>query len=182
MNTRSEINEELSNRIVAAAYGDAGIFEKIKIYLLAVQSKEVKKLLNEYKQTASAVNNIQIDECPEEIIEKVKSNSVKAEDNLFISILSSLNQLFRKPVYTAAVILILAASVVSLFLFNRKSANQISDKQVAAAELQVKQSIVFVNRIFEKTAGRVENDILKNQVAKPVHEGISTINSLFKGG
>jgi hypothetical protein len=182
MNTRSEINEELVNRIISAAYGDAGLFEKIKIYFLAARNKEVKKLLNEYKQTASAVNNIQIDKCPDEIIEKIKSDSVNAEDNLLTLIFNFLNQLFHKPMYAAAIVLILVSAAVSLFLFNQKSENQISNQQVAAAEEQVKQSIVFVNRIFERTAGRVENDVLKKQVVRPVHEGISTINNLFKGG
>jgi hypothetical protein len=182
MNTRSEINEELLNRIISAAYGDAGLFEKIKIYFLAASNKEVKKIVKEYKQTASAVNHIQIDECPHEVIKNIKNNSVNAEDNLFISVINFLNQLFYKPMYAAAIVLILVSAAVSLFLFNQKSENQISNQQVAAAEEQVKQSIVFVNRIFERTAGRVENDVLKKQVAKPVNEGISTINNLFKGG
>ncbi len=62
-----------------------------------------------------------------------------------------------------------------MLLLNQKNHEQISNKHVALAEKQVKQSIVFVNRIFERTAGRVENDIIKQQVARPVQEGISTI-------
>ena len=182
MNTRIEISEELLNRIIAIAYGDAGLFEKIKISFLAIKHSEVKKILNEYKQIANAVDRIEIEKCPNEIIESVKNNTGVIKDNIIVLFINFVNQVLHKPVYTAAIILILLSSVVSLLILNQKNETQITNKHVALAEKQVKQSIVFVNRIFEKTAGRVENDIIKQQVAKPVGQGISTINYLFKGG
>jgi hypothetical protein len=182
MNIRSKIDESLLNRIVAAAYGDGSILERIKIYFLALRNKEVQKLFNEYKKTANAVGNIEIDKCPEEIIEKIKIKSGYLNNNILSSALSFLNRLFHKPIYAVVVTLIFISAAASLFLLNQKSSGQVSNKHIAQAEKQVKQSLVFVNRIFEKTAGRVENDILKEQVAKPVHEGILTINKLFKGG
>ncbi len=188
MNMQIEINDNLLNRIITVAYGDAGLIEKIKIHLLAIKHTRIKNILNEYKQTAKAVEQIEIDKCPDEIIEKVKNNTGVIKDNAFVALLTFvrrilwINQLLRKPVFTAAIILMIISSVVSLFLLNQKNQAQISNKHVALAEKQVKQSIVFVNRIFERTAGRVENDIIKQQVARPVQEGISTINNLFKGG
>lgn len=181
MNTQIEFSEDLLNRIITVAYGDAGLFEKVKIYFLASKNVEVKNILNEYKRTANTLDKIEIDKCPDDIIERVKNDTGVIKESLFITILNFVNQLLHKPVYTAAIILIIISSV-SLFLFNQKKHEQISNKQVTLAEKQVKQSIVFVNRIFEKTAGRVENDIIKQQVAKPVNEGITTINNLFKGG
>ena len=182
MNTQIEISEDLLNRIISVAYGDAGLLDKIKIYLLASKHVEVKKILNEYKITSKAVDKIEIDKCPEDIVERVKNSNGIVKDSLLVSFLNFINQLLHKPVFTVAILLIIISSVVSLLILNQKNETQIPNKHVALAEKQVKQSIVFVNRIFERTAGRVENDIIKQQVVKPVNEGITTVNNLFKGG
>ncbi len=179
---QTEISEELLSRIIAVAYGDAGLFEKIKIYLLASKHAEVKSILYEYKRTSKVLDKIEIDKCPGEIIERVKNNNGVVKNSLIVSFLNFINQFLHKPVYISAIILIIISSMISLFILNQKNETQISNKRVALAEKQVKQSIVFVSRIFEKTAGRVENDIIKQQVAKPLNEGITTVNNLFKGG
>ncbi len=38
------MDEKLLNRIIAVAYSDAGIVEKIRIYLLAKRMKKLKQL------------------------------------------------------------------------------------------------------------------------------------------
>ncbi len=182
MNTQIKIDEALLNRIIAAAYGDCSLLEKVKIQILAFKNEDVKNLLNEYKKTSAAVKNIKIDKCPDEIINKVSNKIGYKSDNVLISTLRLLNKLYHRPIYAAAITLILFSAAAAFFFINQKGAENLTNKSIDQAEKQVKQSLVFVNRIFEKTAGRVENDILKEQVAKPVHEGISTINNLFKGG
>ncbi len=177
-----EIDEGLLHRIISVAYGDAGFLEKLRIYLLASRNSEVKKLLNDFKKTSDAIHTLEQDECPAEILDKVKI-STGLDKN--VSSRSSFNffyPLFYKPVLTVITILVFISGIVFFLLINNTNENSYSKSQIQLAEKQVKQSLVLVNRVFNRTADTIENDVLKEQVAKPVHEGISTINNLFNGG
>lgn len=177
MNYQSQINEELLNRIISAAYGDAGLTESIKIYLLAAKNKEVKKVLDEYKLTADAVKQSEQVKCPDGIIKRIESET--AINNTVTSLPDILYGFIQKPLLSAAAII---SVMVAFLLFNDPGPKQYTDEQILTAEKHVKQSLVFVNKIFKRTADKVENDILKQQVVKPISKGISTINNLFKGG
>ena len=177
-----EINENLLHRIISVAYGDAGFLEKIKIYLLASKNSDVKRLLNEYKRISNALNKLQQDECPNEILEKVKISSGFDKEVSSQTPFSFFYPLFFKPVLTAITVLIFISGMIFFLLIHNTNENSYSKSQIQLAEKQVKQSLVLVNRVFNRTADTIENDVLKEQVAKPVHEGISTINNLFNGG
>jgi hypothetical protein len=182
MKYKLEINEGLLNRIISVAYGDANLFEKFRIYFLAIRNSEVKRLLAEYKSTAQAVQTLNQDECPLNIIENIKMNTGIEKEDFLESTSRFFYVLFYKPVITIAAIMVLVFGITFFLFLNKTSKTQYSQIQIQLAEKQVKQSLVLVNRIFNRTADKVENDILKEQVAKPVHEGISTINNLFNGG
>ncbi|MFZ0455891.1 MAG: hypothetical protein WAM24_19240 [Ignavibacteriaceae bacterium] len=182
MKSRLNIDEKLLNRIISVAYGDANLIDKIRIYYLASGNKEINRLLVEYKINALAIGNLEKSECPDEIIENVKVNTGFEEKGLFSPVIRFLYSLMYKPLFTTAVILILVAGVTIFMLFNNINRNQYSERQVQLAEKQVKQSLVLVNKIFNRTSSKLENDILKEQVARPVHEGVATINELFRGG
>jgi len=181
MKSQFQINENLLDRIISVAYGDSNFLDKIRINLLASRNNEVKRLLSEYIVTARAIRSLEQDECPVDILENVKNKTLK-ENNLFSPVIKFLYALLYKPVLTAAAVLILISGMLFFILFNKTNDNQYSEAQIKLAEKQVKQTLVLVNKIFYRTANKVEYDILKEQVAKPVHEGISTINDLFKGG
>jgi hypothetical protein len=182
MKSQLNIDEKLLNKIISVAYGDANLIDKIKVYLLAAENNEIHRLLAEYKITAIAAGKLEKKNCPDEIINNVKYNTGFGEKDMFSPAIKFLNTLVYKPVLTTAVVLVLAACITLFIFINNTGRNQYSDKQVELAEKQVKQSLVLVNKIFNRTANKLENDILKEQVAKPVHEGISTINELFRGG
>ncbi|MEJ2614775.1 MAG: hypothetical protein P8Z35_07450 [Ignavibacteriaceae bacterium] len=182
MKSRLDVDEKLLNRIISVAYGDANLIDKIRIYFLASRSKEINRLLVEYKVTARSISNLETNECPDKIIDNVKISTGFNEQGLFFPVLEFLNKLIYKPLLTTAVVLILVAGITIFMLFNDINKSQYSEKQVQLAEKQVKQSLVLVNKIFNRTTNTLENDILKKQVAKPVHEGVATINELFRGG
>ncbi len=182
MKSRLDISEKLLNRIISVAYGDANLKDKIQIYFLASRNKEINRLLVEYKITTMAIGNLGKNDCPDEILENVKISTGITENGLFPPVIEFLNKLIYKPLLTTAVVLILVGGIVLFMLFNDMNRDQYSEKQVRLAEKQVKQSLVLVNKIFNRTTNKLENDILKEQVAKPVHEGVSAINELFRGG
>jgi len=182
MKYRLEIDEKIVNRIISVAYGDANPFDKIKIYLLAARNNEIKRLLTEYKITAGSIKNLKKENCPDEILQKIKNNSGLEKKFLLTPVIKFLQTLIYKPATITAAVLIIAAGIALFMIFNKGGKEQYSEKQIQLAEKQVKQSLVLVNKIFNRTANKLEYDILREQVAKPVHEGVSTINELFRGG
>ncbi len=177
-----EINKNLLHRIISVAYGDAGFFEKVRIYLLASRNSEVNRLLNEYKRTVKALHTLEQDECPAEVLDKVKISTGLDKNVPSRLSFNFFYPLFYKPVFSAIAILVFISGIVFFLLIHNTNENSYSKSQIQLAEKQVKQSLVLVNRVFNRTADTIENDVLKEQVAKPVHEGISTINNLFNGG
>ena len=182
MKSRLDINKKLLNRIISVAYGDANLIERIKIYFLAAGNNEVKRLLNEYKTTAAAVRKLNKENCPDEVLEKVKNNTGIKENKLLLPLAEIINSIIYRPALTTVAVLIIAAFISLFVLFNNSNRNQYSEKQILLAEKQVKQSLVLVSKVFNRTADKLKNDIIREQVAKPVHEGVSTINELFNGG
>ena len=182
MKSRLNVDEKLLNRIISVAYGDANLLDKIRIYFLASRNKNINRLLVEYKITARAISNLEQNECPDDIIENIKDRTGAEEKELFSPVIRFLYSLIYKPLLTTAVVLILVGGIALFVLFNNMNGNEYSEKQVQLAEKQVKQSLVLVNKIFNRTTNKLENDILKKQVARPVHEGVATINELFSGG
>jgi hypothetical protein len=182
MKSRLNIDEKLLNRIISVAYGDANLIDKIRIYYLASRNAEINRLLVEYKITAKAIGNLEQKNCPDEILENVKINTGTSRQGLYSPVIKFLDSLIYKPLFSTALILILVGGTALFILFNDINKSQYSKMQIQLAEKQVKQSLVLVNKIFNRTTNKLENDILKKQVAKPVHEGVATINELFRGG
>ena len=47
------MNDDLTNKIIAVAYGDASLKDKLLVRRLARKNDEVKKMLDEYRAVAS---------------------------------------------------------------------------------------------------------------------------------
>lgn len=63
----NNIDEEILDKIIAVAYKDASLKDRIRIYLLAKKDPEVKKLLSEYRETAGNIKKVPLDECPDSV-------------------------------------------------------------------------------------------------------------------
>ena len=78
------MEEKLLNKIISVAYRDANLLDKLKINWLAKKNLEVKKLLSEYKIIANQTHNLDLEECPEEIIDSLLNTINKKKDDFFI--------------------------------------------------------------------------------------------------
>jgi len=171
----SKISEELLDRIISVAYGSASFLEKRRIYKLASQNNTIQKLLEEYENTASAVHSIPKEEYMGELKIQAISDTKK-------SIFDEIYQiLIGKPlVSAAATILLIFAITFSLFNNRELTYEGYSVAEIQKANLESKQALMIVNKIFSKTKKHLTNDILINEVSKPIKEGMNTVNKLFK--
>ena len=175
-----KIDEELHNKIINAAYGDAGIFDKIKIYFLAKKYPEVKFLFDEYRATSKAVHSIEKEFMPDELLEKVKikAGSKEPQKNSFFFDFYSF--VFARPAvsaFAAAVLIIII--ITSAFIKEPGFESQYSKEEVALANKQTKQALAIIGKVFSNTEKTLKNDILAKRVGQPINEGLNMVNNLF---
>ena len=173
-----KVSAELMDRIISVAYGDAGFFEKMKILKLAEEHPEVRELLDEYINTANSVHSITSDECPDTLINKIKSVS-KIENESSSFLFDIYTTVFSRPAVSAIAVVILAATIVVSVSFENSSYNRYTNAEIEQANLQTRQALTLVSNIFSKTENLLKNDILRNKVSKPINNGMAVVNNLF---
>ena len=174
---KSEINENLIDRIIKVAYGDASLVEKIIIHLKASKNHKIGELLNEYKTTAGYIHSIEI-ECPDYVVNPVRK---KIDLEKKISLTGIFHKLIEKPAITFSIVIIIAG-LISFLVINEPPDYQGHTKgEIELAEKQVKGTLSFVGKIFKKTETELEKEIIINKVSKPINRGFSTINLLIGG-
>jgi len=181
--SNGNLPEELLNEIISVAYGDAGLLSKIKIKNLAKKNNAVAEALNQYRETAKSVKDIDSEKCPEDLIENVHlktDGKIKEEKSFFFDFYSVF---FAKPAISAVTAAILVFVIVLSSIFNDGSNNQnYTTSEIETAEKQTREAISIVTRIFAKTKSTLENDVLAEKVSEPINRGINTINELFIQG
>lgn len=178
MRKLNHIDDKYLNKIIRVAYGEGNIFEKFSVYFHSKKNAGIKKLFEEYRETASALEDMKKDKCPDELVKK-------AEKNIFGKIRFGLkipDILFSKPILSTAAAVALVVLFSVIVLENRQPEPQYSETQVKFAEVQVKESLAIIDRVFQNTRRTIEDDVLKKKVTPPIREGVNVVNNLFKGG
>jgi len=176
------VEEKLLNRIISVAYGDADLLDKIKINWLAKNNQEINKLLTDYKNIANQTHTLDLEECPDEIIDTL-SNTInknqQKERSLFFDLYSFI---FVRPAISSAILAVFVLAFISTFIFDRPEIRQqYSQQEIEVADQQVKHSLALVASIFNKTKHTVEKDVLTDRVGKPIRESFNLVNEYFIG-
>jgi len=156
----NSISEEILDKIIAVAYKDTSLNDRISIYFLAKRNPKVKKLLIEYRETAGNVKKVPLEECPDSVINSLKIETRKEKKSFFI-----------KPVYAFAIIVLFVSALVFVLTNQNKEKETVYSKvEVEQAEIQVKTSLAILNKVFKKTENLIEDDILPKRVGKPIQK------------
>jgi hypothetical protein len=185
MKESNKMNQNLVDKIIKVAYGDAGIFDWLFIHLKAVFNKEIKSILTDYKNTAKAVHHLNQEDVPDHIIENVNAriNSASERNSIDLGISYGLFSFFGKKAIPATVFGIIIASVISFFLLREPEPTQkYSKAEIELAEIQLKQSLAIVGRAFQKAEKSFNEEILDNQINKNLNRGYYLVNNILTGG
>lgn len=172
------MKEELLNKIISVAYGDANLIDTIKIRRLAEKDAEVKKVLEEYSRTAENVHSIELEEYP---IDKLPNTFPKTESR---NLLWDLFEIYvKKPATSTAAVTAVLLVIITSIVFNLNSNNrQYTDEELNAAKYQVKQSLAIVSEVFNNTRSKLKNDVLKTRVKKPIQNGFDKFSKIINEG
>lgn len=179
----TEINEELNDKIIAAAYGSASLKTRLDILRLIRKDAAVRDLYYEYRRTAGFVKDLKKIECPDYISDRAEKKAgikLKKEKSMLLDFYTVM---FSRPAVSFALTVILIISVaLSALLFERQAAinQKYSEQQVAMADRQVKETLAMVGGILNRSQDKVVKEILPAQVSKPINDGLNVINDIFK--
>lgn len=174
-----EINSNLKKKIISVAYGDANPLDKIYVYWLAWRDPAIKAELSQYKRTAQAVHSLE-EECPEELLTNLKLQKVpvpKAKNSILSDFISIV---VNKPVASAFVAITLIVSITLSVILNKPVQKKYINQEVQKANEQASYAIHLIGSILNETTEKLEKEILKEHVAKPIDQGIEIVNKLFK--
>ena len=83
-NISNKIDETLLDKIIAVAYGDAGLYDRMVVWIKARRYSEIELILSEYKLTAQSIHHLGESELPESIINSVRQQIKTKPRNNFI--------------------------------------------------------------------------------------------------
>lgn len=182
MKKQYEIDKDYVDKIISVAYGDGRLFDKIEVYLKAYSNPLVRNILNDYKATAKAVKSVSKEYVSPELLKNVQSRT-NNQDNLVISLFANfVKTIITKPIYSASAAIIIISVSSFLLLRQPKHEQAYSKEQVVMAEKQVKESFAIVGKILARTQNKLTNEVMTNDVARPIHRGTIIIDNLFNGG
>ncbi len=173
------INKDLEEKIIAVAYGNSSIIDKIKIWFLSLKNQQVKILLNDYKTTANAVHQIDEEKFPDKVLAAV-NNKIDFENEA--------GQMFSffntKLAVVGSLITIICFAIIFYFtFFNQSSTNtKYSEAEIELAQKQARESLEIVAKVFRRTEANLDRDILTKKISKPLNEGLSIVSDYVTGG
>ncbi len=177
----SEITEELLNKIISVAYGDASLNDKIKVMYIASRNEEVRDLLNSYKRTANEVKQLGEEEAPPELLKKIEHRNVPAKTIRNKFVFDFLSIIFSRPIISAATSVILIAAVITSLIINKPVQYNYSTAEITVAEKQAKYALELVGKYFNETHSTLQKKVFGNAVAKPFNHSIGIVNNLLEG-
>jgi len=185
MKESNKLDQRLIDKIIKTAYGDAGIFEWVCIRFKSLTNKEIKSLLEEYRQTANMTHKLKGEEVPEHITERLKSitGSANQEESLLSKFSYVIASFFGNKAFPATVIGIIIIVIVSIFFFKEPTpTHKYSKAEIELAQKQFQKSLAIVGSAFQKAEKSFNDEILKNQINKNLNRGYYLVNNILIGG
>jgi hypothetical protein len=180
-NISNKIDEKLLDKIVAFAYGDAGLYDRLIVWMNARKDPEIEKLLAEYRLTAKSVHQIVETELPESAISSVRQRTIAKPKNDFFS--SIIYSFASKPLLSASTAGIIIVAIVSVFIFyNPPPEQKYTKAEIELAQQQLGESLAIVNKVFQNTEKKIGVEVLSKHVSEPLNKGLIYLNDYLIGG
>lgn len=180
-NISNKIDEDLLDKIIAVAYNDADLFDRIIVWLKARRHPEIELILTEYKLTAKSIHQLAESELPESITSSVRQLNKEKVKNDFIG--SIFYSIASKPMLSASTAVIIILISVSVLLFYPTSPeHKYTKAEIELAQQQLGESLAIVNKVFRKTKIKVDEEVLSKHVSKPLNKGLIFLNDYLIGG
>ncbi len=177
----SEMKEELLNKIISVAYGDAFLWDKIKVMRAASRNEEIRNLLNSYKSTAHEVRQLGEEVFPRELLKTIERKTIPIKKTTNKFIYDFVSVVLARPIMSAAISVILIAAIITSLIINRPVKYNYSSAEITEAEKQARYAFAVVGKLFKETHSTLQKEVLRNAVAKPFGQSMGIVNNLLEG-
>jgi hypothetical protein len=185
-NISNKIDEKLLDKIIAVAYGDAGLYDRMVVWIKTRRYPEIKNLLYEYKLTASSVHSLEEKKLTEANLKSVyykigHRGKTKPAVPFINSFIHSFN--FSKPLVSSAAIGVLIITIVSvLLLYNPQPEQKYTNAEIELAQKQFEHSLAIVGKVFQNAEEKLDKEVISKHVSKPLNKGLDFLNDYLIGG
>jgi len=180
-NISNNIDEKLLDKIITVAYGDAGLYDRIVVWMNAGRDPAIEKMLAEYKLTAKSIHQLIESDLPESRLSSVRQRTAGKSQNDFIG--SIIYSFASKPLLSASAIGIIIITIVSVLLFYNPPPEQKYTKvEIELAQQQLGESLAIVNKVFQNAERKLDIEIISKHVSKPLNKGLIYLNDYLIGG
>ncbi len=178
----NKIDAKLLDKIIAVAYSDAGLYDRLVVWMKARREPEIKKMLDEYKLTASSVHSLDEKKLPEANLKSVYHKI--GQRGKTKPVVSSIHPFFfSKPLVSSAAIGVIIITIVSVLLFyNPKPEHKYTKAEIELAQQQLGESLAIVNKVFQNTEKTLDADVISKHVSKHLNKGLIYLNDYLIGG
>jgi len=180
-NISNKIDEKLFDKIIAVAYNDAGLYDRLIVWINARRYPEIEKLLAEYRLTAQSVHQLVEAEFPESTLSSVRQRTTGNSRYDFIG--SIIYSFSAKPLLSASTAGIIILTIVSVLLFyNPTPEHKYTKAEIELAQQQLGESLAIVNKVFQNTEMKIDVEVISKHVSKPLNKGLIYLNDYLIGG
>ena len=183
MNTKPfEISDEILNKLINTAYGDANFFDKIYVKNLIRKHENVRLLFEQYSAVANEVHKVKEDEFLTESIKNryFKGINYKATRSSFW--VDFLSIIINRPLMSTITAIILITAVTLSLINNKQVEYNYSAKEITLADEQARKALGIVGRIFNETKITLRKEVLGEKIGAPIRESIGVVNIIFNKG
>ena len=178
-----ELNEEMLNKIISVAYGDATLRDKFIVMRAAKQNPNIRETLNSYKQNAKDVNALREEEYPDDLLKNVFRKNIPFFKKTSSFLFDLYSTVFSRPIISAITTIVLITTIVTTLIVNRPTqiSYHYSQAEINNADQQARKAFAIVGKFFKQTQTTLENEIMGEHVAKPINNGIGIVNNILEG-
>jgi hypothetical protein len=176
-----ELTEELHNKIISAAYGEANLLDKLQVLRAVAKNPDVKKLYASYMWTAAEVKQIKEENFTNDFVSRLTQENIPAAKKNNSFSYDFLAIVFARPIISSAVTIVLIASIAAALIFNKPVQRSYNETEILQARDQAKYALSIVDNIFKQTNITLQKEILGDRVTKPIKESIGIVNNILKG-
>lgn len=176
-----KINEVEKDAIINAAYGDASLPDKLKIYIKILSDPAARSLYSEHRKIAKASLGLRKNiKYPDELIEKTYASlNIKNERPPFFENVYSL--ILIKPAYSLAIIIFIVSLMFIPDLINKPTPRKYSEQEVAEARRQAEATLAYVGIVLKKAEKEAVEETLYGRISKPINDNLNSLNILLGG-
>jgi hypothetical protein len=184
-NESNKINRKIEDKIINAAYGNAGLFDQLYVKWKVLTTPDLKKLFDEHRKISIVVSNLHQQDFPDRITDLVIRKTIGKKEKVSTTKLISgfVSGFLNNRLIPASVIGLILIILLSLFIFKEPvPSEKYSGTQIKLAQIQLEQALTIVGKAFNKAESSFTNEILDKQINKKFNRGYYLINNILIGG